>query len=41
MKSRLLAKFGTRFGLIAFFFFLAKGLAWLIVPTAVAWAASR
>lgn len=26
-----------RFGMAAFFFFLAKGLLWLIVPAALVW----
>lgn len=35
------ARWGKRLGIVAFLFFLIKGLAWLIVPVAVAYAASR
>lgn len=35
------ARWTKRFGAFAFFFFLIKGLAWLIVPAAVAVLASR
>ena len=35
------ARWGKRLGVVAFLFFLIKGLAWLIVPTVIAiWAAS-
>lgn len=35
------ARWGKRLGVVAFMFFLLKGLAWLIVPAVIAiWAAS-
>lgn len=35
------ARWGKRLGVAAFLFFLVKGLAWLIVPAAVAALAAR
>lgn len=35
------AAWGTRLGALAFAFFLIKGLAWLVVPAALAVIASR
>lgn len=35
------ARWGKRLGIAAFLFFLIKGLAWLIVPAAVTYFASR
>lgn len=35
------ARWSRRLGAAAFIFFLVKGLAWLIVPAVVAFAASR
>lgn len=34
-------RWGKRLGLVAFAFFLLKGLAWLVVPAALALLASR
>lgn len=35
------ARWGKRLGIAAFLFFLFKGLAWLVVPAAVTYFASR
>lgn len=35
------ARWGKRLGIAAFVYFLIKGLAWLIVPAAVTYFASR
>lgn len=35
------ARWGKRLGIVAFLFFLIKGLAWLVVPAAAAYFASR
>ena len=39
--SHQAARWGKRLGVVAFLFFLIKGLAWLIVPAVIAiWATS-
>lgn len=40
-KGARFGKWGKRFGVFAFCFFLIKGLAWLVVPAVVAVIASR
>lgn len=35
------ARWGKRLGIAAFLFFLIKGLAWLVVPAAITYFASR
>ncbi len=40
-SSRAAARWGRGLGVLAFMFFLTKGLAWLIVPAAIAVFASR
>lgn len=35
-KNALLARWGKRAGIFAFMFFFIKGLAWLVVPVALA-----
>ncbi len=40
-KNRRLARWVARFGVAGFLFFLIKGLAWLIVPAAIAAYAAR
>lgn len=35
-KSAWVARWGKRAGVVAFTFFLVKGLAWLVVPVALA-----
>lgn len=39
--TKAAARWGKRLGVFAFCFFLIKGLAWLVVPAAVAYFASR
>lgn len=39
--AKAAARWGKRLGIAAFLFFLVKGLAWLIIPAAVAYSASR
>lgn len=41
VKSGKAATWGKRLGVIAFMFFLIKGLAWLVVPAALAVFATR
>ena len=38
---RAAARWGRRLGIAAFLFFLIKGLAWLVVPAAITYFASR
>lgn len=38
---RAAARWGKRLGIAAFLFFLIKGLAWLVVPAAITYFASR
>lgn len=39
--AKAASRWGKRLGVAAFLFFLIKGLAWLVVPAAVAYFASR
>lgn len=39
--SKAASRWGKRLGIVAFLFFLIKGLAWLVVPAAAAYFASR
>jgi hypothetical protein len=40
-SSKAASRWGKRLGAAAFLFFLIKGLAWLVVPAATAYFASR
>ena len=39
--AKAASRWGKRLGVAAFLFFLIKGLAWLVVPAAAAYFASR
>lgn len=40
-RGKAASRWGKRLGVIAFLFFLIKGLAWLAVPAGIAYFASR